>query len=545
MKAIFRILFEIIIMMFCLSRSLAQQPDFQFEYTCSDQLGHAGYDILEVAANETKDNFILLASSEVNMHPFYYETDSVFSNEILKVSHNGELLGVLSVGEDGRFSFITRLFEDPFNANCYLAIGKIHDNDGHYDKPLMVEFDKNLNLLWQREIDLPETYRKYFIGFHALVDSHGEFLCFTTPAELLPDGNINGSDIYPIYFRLSANGDLLAIYEYPFLSPPLYGAHGNLFEYQDGSGDCGQIVMSRINEVVCVPYLTRLNRNLDLVSRMEMPLSITENEPYYQHIGLAFDPYSQCISQPDGSFVLGTMGNLVRQYSPNETTYDNVIAMVRFDNDGNVLNYSTIGQGEAGYENDSIKVLAENKGVSIIDDDGFYFCYSVGDPQGFGYDWVNRFVLVRTDVNFNIIWKRYWNKYTPEFGLCVYWPYSIVSTADKGCLVSGQSYKSNRLSHRVFALKFFSDGSLSIPEAEAFIRPYMYYPNPAQDQLHLQYSPDVQPKQVELYDMLGRLVRTQHSDLEYIDLQGLSAGQYLMKVTLEDGKAYSDKVVKE
>ena len=30
------------------------------------------------------------------------------------------------------------------------------------------------------------------------------------------------------------------------------------------------------------------------------------------------------------------------------------------------------------------------------------------------------------------------------------------------------------------------------------------YPNPAHDQLHLQYSPDVQPRHIELYDLQGR-----------------------------------------
>ena len=80
---------------------------------------------------------------------------------------------------------------------------------------------------------------------------------------------------------------------------------------------------------------------------------------------------------------------------------------------------------------------------------------------------------------------------------------------------------------------------------QAFIRPYLFYPNPAQDQIHLQYSPDVKPAQVEFYDLQGRLVRTQSKELESINLQGLAPGQYLMKVTLEDGKTYSDKVVKE
>jgi hypothetical protein len=55
----------------------------------------------------------------------------------------------------------------------------------------------------------------------------------------------------------------------------------------------------------------------------------------------------------------------------------------------------------------------------------------------------------------------------------------------------------------------------------------------------------VKPAQVELYDMQGRLVHTQSEGIESINLQGLAPGQYLMKVTLEDGKTYSDKVVKE
>ena len=71
------------------------------------------------------------------------------------------------------------------------------------------------------------------------------------------------------------------------------------------------------------------------------------------------------------------------------------------------------------------------------------------------------------------------------------------------------------------------------------------YPNPTQDQLLLQYSPDVEPKLVELYDLQGRLVRTQRNGLESIDMSQLPTGTYTMRVTLEDGKTFSDKVVKE
>ncbi|MBQ6305190.1 MAG: T9SS type A sorting domain-containing protein, partial [Bacteroidales bacterium] len=77
------------------------------------------------------------------------------------------------------------------------------------------------------------------------------------------------------------------------------------------------------------------------------------------------------------------------------------------------------------------------------------------------------------------------------------------------------------------------------------VRPFTYYPNPAKEQLHMQFSPDVQPKQIELYDLQGRLVRTQSKAFESIDMSQLPAGTYTLRVTMEDGKTYSDKVVKE
>ena len=61
----------------------------------------------------------------------------------------------------------------------------------------------------------------------------------------------------------------------------------------------------------------------------------------------------------------------------------------------------------------------------------------------------------------------------------------------------------------------------------------------------MEFSPDVQPTQVELYDLQGRLVHMQSKAFESIDMSQLPAGTYTMRVTLEDGKVYSDKVVKE
>jgi len=89
------------------------------------------------------------------------------------------------------------------------------------------------------------------------------------------------------------------------------------------------------------------------------------------------------------------------------------------------------------------------------------------------------------------------------------------------------------------------NGFDAVAEAGIEVRPYMFYPNPAQDQLRLQYSPDVQPTRVELYDLQGRLVRSQGSAFETFDLGQLPAGTYTLRVTMEDGQVFSDKVVKE
>ena len=157
--------------------------------------------------------------------------------------------------------------------------------------------------------------------------------------------------------------------------------------------------------------------------------------------------------------------------------------------------------------------------------------------------------VAKLDQDLNLVWKRYC--YEPlSFK---YDPYSNMYSDmlndgngnKKGIYIVGYASHLMQAGAGIFHFFLTDDGLTTVQEGNVDIRPYAFYPNPAQDQLHLQYSPDVQPRQVELYDLQGRLVRMQNSGLENVDMQGLARGQYLMKVTLEDGKVYSDKVVKE
>lgn len=65
------------------------------------------------------------------------------------------------------------------------------------------------------------------------------------------------------------------------------------------------------------------------------------------------------------------------------------------------------------------------------------------------------------------------------------------------------------------------------------------------DMLQVHYSPDVHPMAVELYDLQGRLLCTQSEGLESIRMGELPTGTYTLRIVMDDGTTFSDKVVKQ
>ena len=200
-------------------------------------------------------------------------------------------------------------------------------------------------------------------------------------------------------------------------------------------------------------------------------------------------------------------------------------AVVEYDRGHNVRRYCL-------FEEDLYSSRGPIQAVVSSPDDIYYaYMTDTGQP--------NQLVLVCLDENLNDRWKRYFLN-TGEF----YWGTTMTALSDGRVAIGAYlyGYSPNRI-----AVVVFRDGSWDVNETpnSFHIRPYMFYPNPAQDQLHLQYSPDVQPAQIKLYDLQGRLVRTQGKAFETFDLGMLPAGTYTLRVTMEDGQVFADKVVKE
>lgn len=256
----------------------------------------------------------------------------------------------------------------------------------------------------------------------------------------------------------------------------------------------------------------------------------------------AFMRAQECMMapMPNGQYVISSKLFSYEMYpSGNKIWEDESVIMIKTDTDFNLLQDSIIIE----YKNDSTEIPAVFRSVDYNNDGYLYQC-STGNvihPMAL-YRPGLHLIVTKTTMDLNIVWhKRYMKGETAFCG------FSSLVTSDGSYMVTGTHYDmSGDYRLDVFVLKINPDGSVGTDEISVEdVRPFICYPNPAQDQLHLQYSPDIQPKQVELYDLQGRLVRTQNKNLESFSLQGLSAGTYTMRVMLENGNVFTEKVVKE
>ena len=76
------------------------------------------------------------------------------------------------------------------------------------------------------------------------------------------------------------------------------------------------------------------------------------------------------------------------------------------------------------------------------------------------------------------------------------------------------------------------------------------YPNPAGNTLNISFAQDAECQSVEIHSLDGRLIETfpetslQTGNQTTLDISNLTAGVYIMKVKLVDGKEFTEKLIK-
>ena len=260
-----------------------------------------------------------------------------------------------------------------------------------------------------------------------------------------------------------------------------------------------------------------------------------------ENIGVGCIAYEYLDFRSDTQVVTDGEDILIAARHVNDTNFDILhsehgIAVARYDLRTMVRKNLITFNEWTGYDTE-----ATCFGLQKMSDGAIYLLYSERNPQHRQMTFA-----VKMDPDFNVEWKRYCqiSEKVELFSTA----HCILANDNEGnevMAITGDCI--DQLNNQIGLFYFFltHDGTVGVNEGGIEVRPYGFYPNPVKEQLLMQFSPDVQPAQVELYDLQGRLVHTQSKAFESIDLSQLPTGAYTMRVIMEDGKVYSDKVLKE
>lgn len=174
------------------------------------------------------------------------------------------------------------------------------------------------------------------------------------------------------------------------------------------------------------------------------------------------------------------------------------------------------------------------KNILVDKDGGIYWIYLMPRQDNIGN---HDLYISYFDSDLNLIWERKVQDHVSKHS-------SIMSATicDNGDLaLTGLGYD-NDFNNLIFTMVMDKDGKpLNIEES--LVLPYSFYPNPADDAISLRFSPDVNCEKVEIYSLDGKLCHAQNFNFNTIDINTLSSGIYMMKVTLDNGNTYTEKVV--
>ena len=488
--------------------NLKAQNDFYFTYETANSRFTEGGPCLEVGSKDTKEHFFLASAFDFSYEWIAYEQSHAAPAKILKLSPEMNLLGELVMGEGGRRSTITNIHFDPENEGLFIAVGKIHDNDLHYDRPFMIRFDSDLNVLWQKEVELPQEYCKFFFKPKSLMDSHNDIVYMTE----VYDANSQMNHPY-MYLRFSLDGEVLAIGS---TQTSLFNT-GGVFEYKDGSGDYG-VCNSQWS------YIQRLNRDFESVEQRNIPYNVHLDDQGEILLMSRYDQ-STVLSMPDSTLFIAAFGNgwFDPEIVPGATV---LMELCPADTLPNIYVDEFEGLFLSDCYDDYMEAFAQIKGLDILDDN-LFLCYGIfGEEPDGSVIWNSRFCVTKLTLGLDVVWQRFYdldNRITPHY---------IMATQDGGCLVTGEIATGSveEEGMMMFAAKIDSEGCLRVPEMENASQSVACYPNPGNNVLNIKTA--LQNVRVEVYDTNGRLIHSQAimENVTAIDATDWPLGVYVWKV---------------
>ena len=216
------------------------------------------------------------------------------------------------------------------------------------------------------------------------------------------------------------------------------------------------------------------------------------------------------------------------------------IMISKFDKEHNLINSFEYKQNTVNYHNYTPELVYKN---IITTEEGLYWIYTMEgeDSKGLGNLYVSFF-----DKDLNLQWRQKIHETLDHDYVHIF----SATLRDNGDLLISMIdctnfTEQNDLYYSLLTTIIKNEGDiLDITENTTSIKPYYVYPNPAEDVISLNCSSEVACERVEIYSLDGRLCHSQNFNLKTINIEELSSGVYMMKVVLDNGNSYTEKIVK-
>lgn len=196
------------------------------------------------------------------------------------------------------------------------------------------------------------------------------------------------------------------------------------------------------------------------------------------------------------------------------------VGLAKFDMNHNFINASPLFGANSCFPRET-----------VITDDGTI--YQLYDRQN---QYKTSLVRLDSDLNLN------WDIILPGNQAIAYFGTSLIKLKNDDIATGYIIRKNSRYCANIVILHDDYDNTTETTSSE---QAFTLYPIPVKNQLTLRFDDGVEPESVELFDLAGRLVSSKPNDLETIDINAMSSGVYLLRVTMKDGTTYHKKVLKE
>ncbi len=437
--------------------------------------------------------------------------EAVFDNYIddigynlYKITPNCELLDSLFV-DDNNIYGLNPMLRDPETDNSNILISFYNDGKKHY---MRTYFNDDLEITDEVATDYPEELKfpdRFF------VDSNSDIICRV---------RVNDDD-YPPYrlMKMGIDGTIKALSD--TLSKVFDFTDHALFELSSDPMRYG-----------CVTWIG--NAGVMNIEIFDADLNLVKSQRY-RLLGewkSGTTTVMNVCGLSDGHFVMSID---VYKFENQQPIY--APALLKFNSE---LEMETMYVGK----------------THKADDDPFSFKNLVATGQGIYFAWLDcknvgkqsltNIAVTYLDNDLNYVWSSGSNLFVDNdekiigFGMTLMENGRLALSGWIPSTIISQYFRTKTIYAMVIDNQVWSTD-----EVTAVGSPFVCYPNPAKNTVNITFSDDTDCQSVEIYAIDGRLVKSQISNFETVDVSKLNAGVYILKVNMADGREFTERIVKE